>query len=262
MSLNLYGEQISSRLMLGTARYPSLEILRKSIVNSGAEVITLGLRRQSATSDSTNAMWDMLKKLNMRLLPNTAGCHSVKEAVNLAHMARELLNTRWIKLEVIADDYSLAPAPRELLEAAKVLCDEGFCVFPYCTEDITLGKDLLDAGCSLLMPWAAPIGTGRGILNRAALERMRHTFPSVPLIIDAGLGSPAHVVTAMEMGFDGVLLNTAVARATNPPLMAQAMRAAVEVGRMGYQAGIMPMRPHAEPSTPVVGRPFWHHVNS
>lgn len=261
MPLNLYGTQISSRLMLGTARYPSLESLRESIINSGTNVVTVGLRRQSPEHNGGNAVWDMLRELNVRLLPNTAGCYSAREAVNLAYMARELFDTPWVKLEVIADDYTLAPEPEGLLEAAKILCADGFQVFPYCTENCALGESLLKAGCALLMPWAAPIGTGRGIVKRAELEHMRKVFTEIPLIIDAGLGSPAHVTTAMEMGFDAVLLNTAVARATDPPAMASAMRTAVDAGRMGYKAGIIPSRPQSEPSTPTVGRPFWHQTD-
>jgi thiazole synthase len=246
--------------MLGSARYPSIEVLRESIVNSGTEIVTVGLRRQSPENAGGQVIWDMLQALEVRLLPNTAGCHSAREAINLARMAREILQTNWIKLEVIEDDYSLTPNPTELVEAARALCTEGFEVFPYCTEDIGLSEELLNAGCALLMPWAAPIGTGRGILKRTALEHLRDTFPEIPLIIDAGLGAPAHVATAMEMGFDAVLLNTAVARATNPAMMACAMRAAVMAGRMGYEAGIMPAHEQAEQSTPSVGQPFWHHT--
>lgn len=262
MSLEVYGAKLRSRLLLGTASYPSLDVLRQAIISSATEVITVGLRRQSPQQHGGSGMWDMLKTLNVRLLPNTAGCHNAREAVTLAHMARELFGTTWLKLEVIADDYTLEPHVDELVEAAKILSEEGFQVFPYCTEDCAVGERLLKAGCALLMPWAAPIGTGRGISEPEKLKHMRATFPDVVLIVDAGLGSPAHAAAAMELGFDAVLMNTAVARATDPPAMARAMRYALRAGRLGYEAGIIPVRACAQPSTPTVGKPFWHHANA
>ncbi len=252
------GTKLQSRLMIGTARYPSPEIMQKAIEASGAEIVTVSLRRQGSQPGAQNVFWDILRSMPVKLLPNTAGCHSVKEAVATAQMARELFGTNWIKLEVIGDDYNLQPDPFGTVEAAKILTDDGFEVFPYMTDDLVLAERLLDAGCKMLMPWAAPIGSGLGIINPMALKTIRQRFPGVPVIVDAGLGKPSHAALAMEMGFDGVLLNTAVAMAEDPVKMAQAFAQAINAGRLGYEAGLMPSRDFATPSTPVVGTPFWH----
>ena len=193
----------------------------------------------------------------MRVLPNTAGCHSVREAVTTAHMARELFETDWIKLEVIGNADTLQPDPFGLVEAARVLVAEGFKVFPYMTEDLVLADRLLQAGCEVLMPWGAPIGTGRGLANPYALKSLRRYLASVPLIIDAGIGAPSHAAEAMEMGFDAILLNTAVSRAADPVSMARAFALAIEAGRSAFEAGLMEMRDMAVPSTPVAGTPFF-----
>ncbi|MBI5178960.1 MAG: thiazole synthase [Nitrospinae bacterium] len=252
------GAELKSRVLLGTARYPSPEVMQKAIEASAAGIVTVSLRRHGPRPGAQNVFWDILRQLPVRLLPNTAGCHSVKEAVTTAHMARELFNTNWIKLEVIGDDYNLQPDPFGLVEAAKILADDGFEVFPYMTDDLVLAERLLSAGCKILMPWAAPIGSGQGIVNPLALKTIRQRFPEIPVIIDAGLGKPSHAAQAMEMGFDGVLLNTAVAQAEDPVKMARAFAQAVEAGRAGFEAGMMPQRDFATPSTPVVGTPFWH----
>ena len=173
-------------------------------------------------------------------------------------MSREIFNTHWIKLEVIGDDYNLQPDPFELVDAAKTLINDGFAVFPYCTDDLVLCQKLLDVGCEVLMPWGAPIGTGRGLINPYALETLRQRLPNVPLIIDAGLGKPSHACQALEMGCTAVLLNTAVAKAHDPILMAAGFKQAVEAGRASFLAGAMPERQSAAPSTPVLGTPFWH----
>lgn len=256
--LNIAGIELKSRLFIGTARYPSPGIMQTAIEASGAEIVTVSLRRQPLQPGGGNPFWDILRSMPVRLLPNTAGCHSVKEAVTTSHMAREVFGTTWIKLEVIGDDYNLQPDPFGLVEAAKILAEEGFEVFPYTTDDLVLAERLLDAGCKILMPWAAPIGSGQGIINPMALNTLRQRFPGVPLIVDAGLGKPSHAAQAMEMGFDGVLLNTAVALAEDPVKMARAFAHAVDAGRMGYEAGMMAARDFAAPSTPVVGTPFWH----
>jgi thiazole synthase len=193
----------------------------------------------------------------VRVLPNTAGCRTPREAITTAQMARELFGTDWIKLEVIGNDDTLQPDLFGLLEAAKALAGDGFKVFPYTTEDLIAAERLLEAGCEVLMPWAAPIGTGRGLANRYALKSLRSYFPTVPLIIDAGIGAPSHAAEAMEMGFDAVLLNTAVAKAAEPARMARAFAAAIEGGRMAYEAGLMEARDMAAPSTPVAGTPFF-----
>jgi thiazole synthase len=255
---SLAGVEVKSRMLIGTARYPSPEVMKNAVLASGAGIVTVSLRRHGSNPDPKNVFWEALRSLPVRLLPNTAGCHSVKEAVTTAKMARELFQTNWIKLEVIGDDYNLQPDPFALVEAAKELVSDGFEVFPYMTDDLVLGERLLDAGCKLLMPWAAPIGSGQGIINPSALSAFRQRFLGVPIIIDAGIGKPSHAAQAMEMGFDGVLLNTAIALAEEPVKMAKAFSMSIEAGRAGFESGLMPSRDFASPSTPVVGIPFWH----
>ena len=185
----------------------------------------------------------------------------MREAVTTAQLARELFGTPWIKLEVIGDDETLQPDPVGLVEAANILLKDGFEVFPYCTEDLTVAQRLRNAGCRVIMPWAAPIGSARGITNRAALKLLRARLPDVTLVVDAGLGAPSHAADAMELGYDAVLLNTAIAKASNPVQMATAFRLAIEAGCAGREAGLMGPRDLASPSTPVVGTPFWHAVS-
>jgi len=251
------GVELKSRLLIGTARYPSPEVMQNAVIASGAEIVTVSLRRHGSNPGVQNVFWDSLRSLPVRLLPNTAGCHSVKEAVATAKMARELFDTNWIKLEVIGDDYNLQPDPFGLVQAARILAEDGFEVFPYMTDDLVLAERLLDAGCKILMPWAAPIGSGQGIVNPGALRTLRQRFLGVPIIVDAGLGKPSHAAEAMELGFDGVLLNTAIALAEDSVHMAKAFSLAVDAGRTGFESGMMPARDFAEPSTPVVGTPFW-----
>lgn len=257
-SLTLYGDKFSSRFLLGTALYASPQIMRDAIARSRCEIVTLGLRRQNPANRDGDAIWQYIEASGCRLLPNTAGCKSVKEAVTLAEMSRELFNTAWIKLEVIGDDYNLQPDPFGLVEASAILIRKGFKVLPYCTDDLILGKRLIDVGCEVLMPWGAPIGTGQGLLNRYNLRTLRERLPNIPMIIDAGLGAPSQAGEAMEMGFDGILLNTAVAKAHNPPLMAEAFADAIDSGRKAFHAGLMQKRQTASPSTPTIGQPFWH----
>ncbi|MBD3654591.1 thiazole synthase [Kangiella sp.] len=252
--LKIAGKEINSRLFVGTALYPSPQIMLDSIKASGANIVTVSVRRQGLGGEN---FWKQLQQLDCHWLPNTAGCHSAKEAITTAEMAREVFQTNWVKLEVIGDEYNLQPDPFQLVEAAKELVKRGFEVFPYCTDDLVLCQRLLDAGCNILMPWGAPIGTGRGLTDPYALQTLRKRLPDVPMVIDAGLGLPSHAAQAMEMGFDAVLLNTAIAQAENPVLMATAFKDAVNAGRNAYQAGAMPQRDLAQPSTPVLGTPFW-----
>jgi len=259
-SVNFYGESFTSRFLIGTALYPSPQIMADAIRASASQIVTVSLRRQSPQSGSGKTIWDFISALNLKLLPNTAGCHSAKEAITLAQMSRELFRTDWIKLEVIGDEYNLQPDPFGLVEAASALIKDGFKVFPYCTDDLVLCKKLLDVGCEVLMPWGAPIGTGQGLLNPYALTTLRERLPNVPLVVDAGIGLPSHAAQALELGYDAVLLNTAVAQAANPILMAQAFRDAIGAGRNAYLAGAMPRRQTAQPSTPTLGTPFWHQV--
>ncbi|MBU2943579.1 thiazole synthase [Shimia thalassica] len=250
--MQLYGTEISSRLLLGTAQYPSPAILTQAIEASGCEIVTVSLRRETADGSGAG-FWDVLRATGKHILPNTAGCHSVAEAVTTAHMAREIFGTRWIKLEIIGHADSLAPDVFALVEAARVLSEDGFQVFPYTTDDLVVGEKLLAAGCEVLMPWGAPIGSGQGLRTPDALRAMRAHFPETPLIVDAGIGRPSDAVQAMELGMDAVLLNTAVAKAGDPVGMARAMSLALEAGRAGRRADPMEPRDMAVPSTPVLG---------
>ncbi|MBV1876629.1 MAG: thiazole synthase [Pseudomonadales bacterium] len=252
------GEELSSRMIIGTALYPSPDVMKQSIVASAADVITVSLRRQNPADDGGMDFWQYTKQLGKKFLPNTAGCHSVKEAITTAQMAREIFDTNWIKLEVIGDDYNLQPDPFALLEAATELIRQDFVVFPYCTDDLVLCQKLHAAGCDILMPWGAPIGTGKGLINPYALKTLRSRLPEVFLVIDAGIGLPSHAAAAMELGFDAVMLNTAIAQASDPVLMAGAFGKAIEAGREAYLAGNIQPREAAQPSSPVVGMPFWH----
>jgi len=256
-ALTLYGERMPSRMLIGTAQYPSPHILAKAVEASGAGIVTVSLRREQARGRTGERFLELIRELGVRVLPNTAGCRTTKEAVTTAQMAREVFATDWIKLEVIANDDTLQPDVFGLVEAAAVLSADGFKVLPYTTEDLSVAERLLRAGCEVLMPWGAPIGTGRGLANPYALRSMRAYFPDVPLIIDAGVGAPSHAARAMEMGFDGVLLNTAVAKAADPVRMAAAFAQAIAAGRAGFEAGLMGVRDMAEPSTPVAGTPFF-----
>ncbi|MBU2881419.1 thiazole synthase [Psychrosphaera sp. B3R10] len=256
--LTIYGDTFDSRLLIGTALYPSIKVMRQAIEASGSEIVTLSLRRQSPQDNGGEQFWQQIKELNVTLLPNTAGCHSVKEVVNLAKMSRELFQTDWIKLELIGDEYSLQPDPFELVKATDILLKDGFKVLPYCTDDLVLCRRLADLGCEVIMPWGAPIGTGQGLLNPYALETIRHRLPDTTLIIDAGIGLPSHAVQAFELGYDAILLNSAVAQATDPVLMATAFKYAADAGRIGFLAGRMPEKQIAQPSTPTMGMPFWH----
>lgn len=254
----LANKTITSRLLLGTAQYPSLEVMQECILASSADVVTVSIKRQLYSQQTDNPFWEMIRNSRTHILPNTAGCRNAIDAVTTAEMAREIFQTNWIKLEVIGDEYNLQPDPVELLQAAKILIHKGFDVFPYCTDDLVMCQRLRDAGCEILMPWASPIGSGKGILNPYALETLRARLPEVTLIVDAGIGKPSHAVLAMEMGFDAVLLNTAVAKAIHPVQMAGAFRDAVRAGRAAYEAGMMAERQLAQPSTPLMDTPFWH----
>ncbi|RRS30120.1 MAG: thiazole synthase [Epsilonproteobacteria bacterium (ex Lamellibrachia satsuma)] len=252
------GKTLHSRMFIGSALYPSPAIMEESIKASGSQVVTVSLRRQGVNKDTGERFWKIIRELGVEVLPNTAGCHSAKEAITIAQMAREVFGTSWIKLEVIGDQYNLQPDPYETVEAAKVLVKEGFEVFPYTTDDLVVAKKLVDAGCNILMPWGSPIGSGKGLMNPYNLKAIREAFPELPLIIDAGIGKPSHAIEAMELGYDGVLLNSAVALAQDPVAMAKAFALSVEAGRLGYEAGAMQEREFASPSTPTVGTPFWH----
>ncbi|XQW85210.1 thiazole synthase [Thalassotalea piscium] len=256
--LTIYGQAFSSRLLIGSALYPSIEVMKAAILKSGSEIVTVSLRRQNPENKGGSVFWQEIKSLGLTLLPNTAGCHSVKEVINLAKMSRELFETNWIKLELIGDEYNLQPDPMNLVNAAAILIKEGFKVLPYCTDDLVLCRRLADSGCEVIMPWGSPIGTGQGLANPQALAAIRHRLPDTTLVIDAGLGLPSHAVQAFELGYDAILLNSAIAQATDPIMMASAFAHACQSGRQGYLAGRMPERQVAHPSTPIMGMPFWH----
>ncbi|MEM7544029.1 MAG: thiazole synthase [Pseudomonadota bacterium] len=253
---SFYGETLASPLMLGTAQYPSPAILAEAFKASGAGVATVSLRRESGADKGGQAFWTLIRDLGVKVLPNTAGCHSAKEAITTAQMARDVFETNWIKLEVIGHADTLQPDVFELVSAAETLNRDGFQVFPYTTDDLIVGERLVDAGCEVLMPWGAPIGSGLGLTNEHGLRAMRAHFPDLPLVVDAGIGLPSHAARAMELGFDAVLLNTAVAKAGDPAQMAEAMARAIEAGQLAAIADPMEPRDMAAPSTPLIGKAF------
>ena len=255
-ALTFYDTPFASRLLCGTALFPSPATMADAVRASGAEIVTVSLRRESGAGRAGEGFWSLIRDLGVRVLPNTAGCRTVKEAVTTAEMAREVFGTSWIKLEVIGEDDTLQPDVFGLVDAAILLARDGFQVFPYTTEDLVVAEKLLAAGCEVLMPWGAPIGSGRGLNNRYGLKALRAHFPGVPLVVDAGLGAPSHASEAMELGYDAVLLNTAIAKAVDPVGMARAFALAVEAGRLAFTAGAMEPRDMAAPSTPVIGRAF------
>ena len=256
-ALTVYGASLATRFFLGTAQYPSPALLEDAVRRSGCSIVTVSLRREGARERTGSRFWDMVASWNVRVLPNTAGCRSAKDAITTAQMAREVFDTPWIKLEVIANDDTLQPDVFGLVEAAGELSRQGFQVFPYTTDDLGVAERLLAAGCDVLMPWGAPIGTGRGLQNPDALKTMRNYFPNVPLVVDAGIGAPSQAAAAMEMGYDAILLNTAVAMAGDPPAMAEAFARSIDAGRAAWRAGLMDVRDMAAPSTPVAGTPFF-----
>ncbi|WP_147125959.1 thiazole synthase [Shimia ponticola] len=248
---DFYGVTLDNPLMLGTAQYPSPAVLEDAFRRSKASVATVSLRREGGEGQ---AFRDLIDRLGVHVLPNTAGCYSAREAITTAQMAREYFETDWIKLEVIGHGDTLQPDPFALVEATEALCADGFKVFPYCTDDQIIAERLIDAGCKVLMPWGAPIGSGIGLANPYALRTMRAAFPDVAMVVDAGLGLPSHAAEAMELGYDAILLNTAVAQADDPAAMAEGFALAARAGQLAANAGPMPVRDMAAPSTPVIGK--------
>src|SRR5437879_1975746 len=238
--------------MVGTGKYKSFDVMRDAIAASGAEIVTVSIRRVEIGAPGHEGILDALDLSAFQLLPNTAGCRTTEEAVRVAKLARAMTETDWIKLEVIPDAKYLLPDPVETLHAAKILVGEGFIVLPYIPADPVLARKLAEAGCATVMPLASPIGSGRGILTRANLEIIVEES-SVPVVIDAGLGVPSEAAACMEMGADAVLVNTALAEARDPVRMAAAFGDAVRAGRQARLAGRMPVRAQASPSSPVAG---------
>ncbi|HKJ00119.1 MAG TPA: thiazole synthase [bacterium] len=250
--LKIGSETFSSRLILGSARYPNHDVMLKALRASGAELITVAIRRVNLDDPTGENLVSLLRRENFRLLPNTAGCYTVRDAVITAELAREALETNFIKLEIIADEDTLYPDAEKLLEAAQILVSKGFQVLPYAIDDPITCKKLEDIGCVAVMPLGSPIGSGMGILNPYNLSIIRSKV-SLPLILDAGVGTASDVALAMEMGCDAVLTDTAVAHAQDPVLMAEAMRHACLAGRQAHLAGRIPRKYFADASSPREG---------
>jgi thiazole synthase len=247
----LAGQEFNSRLIIGTGKYRSFDEMKAAHRASGAEMVTVAVNRVPLDRKSESFL-DHLDP-SMQILPNTAGCYDADHAVRTARLAREALETDWIKLEVIGDQVTLLPDNEQTLEAAKVLVKEGFIVLPYFNDDLIMAKKLLDAGCPAIMPLAAPIGSGMGVQNPSNLRIMREQLPEATIIVDAGVGVPSDAAVAMELGADAILMNTAIAESQNPEQMAAAMKLAVEAGRLAYLAGRMPKRLYASASSPIQG---------
>jgi thiazole synthase len=254
--LTIAGRSMRSRLLLGTGGFPSLELLAEAIAASGCQLVTVALRRIDPAGQlaGRGSLIDVLSDAGVQLLPNTAGCHTARDAVITARMAREAFATDWIKLEVIGDEDTLLPDAPELLRAAEELLDEGFVVLPYTTDDPVLARRLADLGCAAVMPLGSPIGSGMGIRNPYNIALIREAV-EVPVVLDAGIGTASDAALAMELGCDAVMAASAIARAQDPVAMARAMRAAVEAGRLARGAGRIPRRLYATPSTPEQGLP-------
>jgi thiazole synthase len=251
--LFIAGREFNSRLIIGTGKYRSNEQMIEAFQRSGAEMITVAVRRVNITDRSQPSLLDHIDFGKFSILPNTAGCYTAEEAVRTARLAREVGLSDWVKVEVIGDRKTLFPDNEATLEATKILVQEGFTVLPYFNDDLIMAKKLIDAGAAAVMPLAAPIGSGLGIQNPNNLRIMREEITEVPIIVDAGVGAASDACFAMELGIDGILMNTAIAEAENPGEMAEAMNLAVQSGRLSYLAGRMPRRLYASASSPTLG---------
>ena len=252
-ALVIAGKTFRSRLIVGTGKYRSFEEMAQAHAASGADMVTIAVRRVNLTDRSKESLLDFIDRSKMFILPNTAGCYSADEAIRAARLGREVGLSEWVKLEVIGDEQTLFPDTEELVKATRVLVNEGFIVLPYTTDDLIVARKLIDAGASAVMPLGAPIGSGMGIQNLANLRILRERITEVPLIVDAGVGTASDAAVAMELGADGVLMNTAIAGAEDSVLMAEAMRAAVEAGRKAFLAGRIPKKLYATASSPLTG---------
>jgi len=250
-SLVIAGRGFHSRLIVGTGKYRSLPEMARAHEASGAEMVTVAVRRVNLSDRTKESLLDYIDREKIFILPNTAGCYSADEAVRTARLGREAGLSNWVKLEVIGDQQTLFPDTEELLKATRLLVEEGFVVLPYTNDDLVVARKLIDAGASAVMPLAAPIGSGMGVQNHANLRILRERIAEVPLIVDAGVGTASDAAVAMELGADGVLMNTAIAEAQDSALMAGAMRGAVEAGRNAYLAGRMPKKLYASASSPL-----------
>jgi thiazole synthase len=253
-TLVIAGREFRSRLFVGTGKYRSFEEMVRCHEASGCEVVTVAVRRVNLTDRSKESLLDHVDRAKYFLLPNTAGCYSAEEAIRTARLGREVGLSNWVKLEVIGDEKTLFPDNEGLLEATRVLVKEGFVVLPYTNDDLVNARKLIDAGAAAVMPLAAPIGSGMGVQNTANLRIMREMITAVPLIVDAGVGTASDAAAAMELGYDGILMNTAIAAARDSEKMALAMKLAVEAGRLAYLAGRMPKKLYASASSPLDGK--------
>jgi thiazole synthase len=251
--LVIAGKVFNSRLIVGTGKYRNFPEMARAIEASGADMVTVAVRRVNLSDKTKESLLDHLDRSKYFLLPNTAGCYSADEAIRAARLGREAGLSEWVKLEVIGDQQTLFPDTAELLRATEVLANEGFVVLPYTTDDLIVARRLVDAGAAAVMPLGAPIGSGLGIQNAANLRILRERITEVPLIIDAGVGTASDAAEAMELGADGVLMNTAIAEAQDAVLMAEAMRAAVEAGRKAFLAGRIAKKLYATASSPLTG---------
>jgi thiazole synthase len=255
--LTIAGREFHSRLIVGTGKYRSFAEMKRCHLASGAEMVTVAVRRVNLDDRSKESLLDHIDRTQLFILPNTAGCYTAEDAIRTARLAQEVGLSNWVKLEVIGDEKTLFPDNEGLLEATRVLVKEGFVVLPYTNDDVVNARKLIDAGAAAIMPLAAPIGSGMGVQNPANLQIMREMITSVPMIVDAGVGTSSDASIAMELGADGVLMNTAIAAAEDSEKMAVAMRLSVEAGRLAYEAGRMPKKLYASASSPragVVGR--------
>ena len=251
--LRISGREFRSRLIVGTGKYRSFQEMARCHEASGAEMVTVAVRRVNLTDRSKESLLDNIDRSKLFILPNTAACFTADEAIRTARLAQEVGLSNWIKLEVIGDQKTLFPDNEGLLEATRVLAKEGFVVLAYTNDDLVNAKKLVDAGAAAVMPLAAPIGSGLGIQNEANLRILREMITEVPLIVDAGVGTASDAAVALELGFDGILMNTAIAEAEDAEKMARAMKAAVEAGRLAFEAGRMPKRLYATASSPLSG---------
>jgi thiazole synthase len=251
--LRIADREFHSRLLVGTGKYRSFQEMARCHAASGAEVVTVAVRRVNLTDKSKESLLDYVDRSKFFILPNTAACYTADEAIRTARLAREVGLSNWVKLEVIGDQQTLYPDTEGLIEATRVLVKEGFVVLPYTSDDLIVARKLIDAGAAAVMPLGAPIGSGLGIQNVTALRILRERITEVPLIVDAGVGTASDACVALEMGFDGVLMNTAIAEADDSESMAAAMKHAVEAGRLAHLAGRMPKRLYASASSPLAG---------
>ena len=251
--LIIAGRAFNSRLIVGTGKYRSFQEMRRAHEASGADMVTVAVRRVNLTDKSKESLLDYIDRKNFFILPNTAGCYTADEAVRAARLGREVGLSEWVKLEVIGDQQTLFPDTGELIEATKTLVKEGFIVLPYTSDDLIVARKLVDAGAAAVMPLGAPIGSGMGLQNAANFRILRERITEVPLILDAGVGTASDAAIAMELGADGVLMNTAIAAADDPEKMAVAMKLGVEAGRLAFEAGRMEKRLYASASSPLAG---------